>query len=221
MQGKNEQEGLTRLVAPDIEPECTPLGAILALVALGDFNRLESLLKTGLDKGLEPGDVQEILLQSHLFSGFPRAIFALQLFDTELERRKLKTAEAAHGSDSEETDRLQRGMELFKRVYDKNTDTVLDTLGALYPGYDRWVLEDAYGRVLSRHQLSGKIRELCAVAALTVCGVPKQLRSHIMGALNLGATPEEVRQIIQHMANVADGKKIDDALEILAQLHLT
>jgi 4-carboxymuconolactone decarboxylase len=213
---------MVRLAGPDIEPACTPLGALLALVALGDFERFESFLKAVLDKGLDTGDIHEILLQSHLFSGFPRAICALQIFEAEVRRRKLDPSrDVQEGHSEEKADKLERGMELFKRVYRNNTDNVLDTLNALHAGYAQWVLEDAYGRVLSRRQLSGRIRELCAVAALTVSGVPKQLRSHIMGAMNLGAEAKEVEQIIQHMALVADGKKIDDALEILAQLHLT
>jgi alkylhydroperoxidase/carboxymuconolactone decarboxylase family protein YurZ len=90
----------------------------------------------------------------------------------------------------------------------------------LHPHYDRWVLEDAYGRVLSRPFLPLKVRELCAVAALTVSGVPMQLRSHIMGAFHQGARHDEVDGIIRNMQILTDTKKIDDAIEILGTMDL-
>jgi 4-carboxymuconolactone decarboxylase len=111
-------------------------------------------------------------------------------------------------------------MGLFRKVYRHNARAVLNSLHALHPLYDRWVLEDAYGRVLSRSLLAGRTRELCAVAALTVSGVPQQLRSHIMGAIHLGARPEEVEGMIRSMEALEDGKKIHVALEILTGLNL-
>ena len=100
------------------------------------------------------------------------------------------------------------------------TDSVLKTLDLLSPHYDRWVLEDAYGRVLSRPFLSGKTRELCAVGALTVTGGTKQLSSHIKGALHMGARSDEVKGMIRNMEALTENKKINVALEILATLDL-
>ena len=95
-------------------------------------------------------------------------------------------------------------------------DLVRGTLRTFHPAYDQWILEDAYGRVLSRPGLTGLTRELCAVAALTVTGAPSQLRSHIMGAFHLGAAPKDIQTMIRWMAPLTDKKKIDDALEIYA-----
>src|SRR5215470_2833097 len=55
------------------------------------------------------------------------------------------------------------------------------------------------GRLYAREVLSQKQRELCAVAALTVLQRLEELRLHIGAALNVGATKEEVAEVIFQM----------------------
>lgn len=54
------------------------------------------------------------------------------------------------------------------------------------------MVEEGYGKVLGRPGLSLLARELCIVALLTVLDVPRQLYSHLRGALNVGGTEEAV-----------------------------
>ena len=55
------------------------------------------------------------------------------------------------------------------------------------------------GRLYAREVISQKQRELCAVAALTVLQRLDELRLHIGAALNVGATKEEVAEVIFQM----------------------
>ena len=55
------------------------------------------------------------------------------------------------------------------------------------------------GRLYAREVISQKQRELCAVAALTVLQRLAELRLHIGAALNVGATKEEVAEVIFQM----------------------
>lgn len=55
------------------------------------------------------------------------------------------------------------------------------------------------GRLYSREVLSQKQRELCAVAALTVLNREDELRAHIHAARNVGATREEIAEVIFQM----------------------
>jgi 4-carboxymuconolactone decarboxylase len=55
------------------------------------------------------------------------------------------------------------------------------------------------GRLYARQVISQKQRELCAVAALTVLQRLEELRLHIDAALNVGATKEEVAEVIFQM----------------------
>jgi alkylhydroperoxidase/carboxymuconolactone decarboxylase family protein YurZ len=52
------------------------------------------------------------------------------------------------------------------------------------------------GRMYSREVLSQKQRELCAVAALAARDAQPELYQHCVAALNLGATREEVAEVL-------------------------
>jgi len=58
------------------------------------------------------------------------------------------------------------------------------------------VLVDAYGKVIGRPGLDLKRRELCTVAATAVLGTADQLHSHLRGALNTGASAEEIEAML-------------------------
>jgi 4-carboxymuconolactone decarboxylase len=55
------------------------------------------------------------------------------------------------------------------------------------------------GRLYARQVLPHKVRELCAIAALTVLHRPDELRLHIQAALNVGASRQEVAEVIFQM----------------------
>src|SRR5206468_2047961 len=58
------------------------------------------------------------------------------------------------------------------------------------------LLVDAYGKVIGRPGLDLKRRELCTVAAIAVLDAAEQLHSHLRGALNTGASREEVEAVL-------------------------
>jgi len=55
---------------------------------------------------------------------------------------------------------------------------------------------DAYGKVIGRPGLDLKRRELCTVATTAVLGTAEQLHSHLRGALNTGASSEEIEAVL-------------------------
>jgi 4-carboxymuconolactone decarboxylase len=74
------------------------------------------------------------------------------------------------------------------------------------------------GVLYSREVISQKQRELCAVASLTVLHRPKELRVHIHAALNVGATRQEVAEVIFQMVTYGGMPVVVDALEVYAQV---
>lgn len=90
--------------------------------------------------------------------------------------------------------RKGRGAALCRRVYGDSYARLMERMEGLHPELAAWILEDGYGRVLSRPGLTGRERELLAVAALAATpGAGPQLESHERGARRLGATAAEVR----------------------------
>ena len=74
------------------------------------------------------------------------------------------------------------------------------------------------GVLYSREVLSQKQRELCALAALTALHRPNEVRAHIHAALNVGASRQEVAEVIFQMVTYGGMPVVVDALEVYAQV---
>lgn len=59
------------------------------------------------------------------------------------------------------------------------------------------------GDIWTRPHLDRKTRSLVVIAALTALGKVNPLAVHVRGAINHGATPDEVREVIVQMAAYA------------------
>ena len=74
------------------------------------------------------------------------------------------------------------------------------------------------GKLYSREVISQKQRELCAVGALTALHRPNEVRAHIHAALNVGATRQEVAEVIFQMVTYGGMPVVVDALEVYGQV---
>ena len=74
------------------------------------------------------------------------------------------------------------------------------------------------GRLYAREVISQKQRELCAVAALTVLQRLEELRIHIDAALNVGASKQEVAEVIFQMLTYGGVPNMVEGLKILKEV---
>jgi len=58
----------------------------------------------------------------------------------------------------------------------------------------------AWGTIWSRAGLPLKVRSLVTLGMLTALNRPDEIRGHIVGALNNGATPDEIIEVFVHSA---------------------
>lgn len=70
------------------------------------------------------------------------------------------------------------------------------------------------GTLYSREVLTQAQREMCAVASLTVLHRPHELRAHIHAALNVGATREQVAEVIFQQVTYGGMPVVVDALDV-------
>jgi 4-carboxymuconolactone decarboxylase len=139
----------------------------------------------------DPAAVDEVVLQSHLFIGFPDALNALVLW------REIGGG-APPPDDPEEPALWEvRGPEVCARVYGNNYAKLRANVAALHPDLDRWMVVGGYGRVIGRSRVDLVTRELCITALLAVWQVPRQLHSHLRGALNVGARIPQVERTLE------------------------
>jgi len=98
-------------------------------------------------------------------------------------------------------DRRKRGLKTFQDVAGTPRTAIMESFLDVAPELGQWIIDFAYGEVLSRPQLDLRTRQLATVAALTAMGkAAPQLKSHIGGALNVGCKPIEVIEVILQMS---------------------
>ena len=90
-------------------------------------------------------------------------------------------------------------------------------MAGFHPDLDRWMVEIGYGRVLSRPGLCPRLRELCVLAVLAGQNVTPQLFSHLRGAVNVGATADECRSILEQTSWVWGMEAQTQALRVLSK----
>ena len=74
------------------------------------------------------------------------------------------------------------------------------------------------GKLYSREVISQAQRELCAVASLTVLNRGNELRAHVHAALNVGATREQVAEVIFQQVTYGGMPVVVEALEVLKEV---
>lgn len=150
--------------------------------------------------GCRPQWVEEVILQSYLFAGFPRALNAAR------EWRRISQREAPASDDGERIENApewrRQGEVTCETVYGRFYERLRHNIRQLHPALDAWMIVDGYGKVLSRRGLELRLRELCVVSACAVARQDRQLHSHLYGALHAGASPDEVRATIDAVADL-------------------
>jgi 4-carboxymuconolactone decarboxylase len=159
--------------------------------ALGTRNG--ELIRRAMEAAAREADataVEEVILQSHLFIGFPDALNALALW------RQVSGLPAPSSLGEDPAEWEARGARVCAAVYGSNYARLRENVGALHPDVDGWMATGGYGRVIGRPGLDLATRELCIAALLAVWNVPRQLHSHLRGALNAGATVGDVDEAV-------------------------
>jgi len=194
------------------------LVTISAAIASGDAASTRAEAGAAIRAGLSHAALYEALLQSYLFLGFPRAIEAFfatrSLFEQAGARRNPSSAVDAADWES-------AGERLCRKVYGKNYDKLMETMRDLSPDLASSMILEGYGKTLSRAGLGTVEREYCVVASLTVTRMERQLRSHAIGAVNVGGTRAGVREAITLTRPWAGEEAVSRALRVtnLTEMH--
>jgi 4-carboxymuconolactone decarboxylase len=138
-----------------------------------------------------PGEVDEALLQSYLFVGYPRVLQAMQAW------RAIVPQAARPGEVPDYDAWVGRGAAVFEQVYGPQHEKLLQNVSALHPDLERWMVVEGYGKVLGRAGLDLATRELCIIALLATQDAEPQLYSHLRGALHVGAAAEDVEETLE------------------------
>ena len=94
---------------------------------------------------------------------------------------------------------FDKGLATRRRVLgDEYVDRALAGATPFTEPLQQYITRNAWGDVWQRPGLDLKTRSLITVAMLTALGKQHELKGHVRGALNNGATPEEIREVLLH-----------------------
>ena len=188
---------------PPLDDQTRCLVRLAAVIGAGSERQVRALLVEA--RTLPTEWVEEVILQSYLFAGFPRTLNAAR------EWRRI-SGRSAPESDAYSDATLPgmadswrtRGEVTCANVYGDMYDKLRVNILKLHPALDHWMITDGYGKVLSRDGLDLVRRELCVVAICALAEQDRQLHSHFHGALNVGATPAQVSGTLDALADLLD-----------------
>lgn len=162
-------------------------------------------LATARRAGTPPLWVDELLISSVLYVGFPRALVAMAAW------RRL-APEPAAGAEPADYERWrewrERGEAMCRQVYGRHYEQLRSNVRALHPALEQWMIVDGYGKTLGRPGLDPMRRELCSVAMLIPQQTPRQLLSHLGGALHTGATAAQVDEVFEVAAEAGVDRQV-------------
>lgn len=191
---------------------------ISAAAAAGD-DRLDEVVEEAaraVEEGVvEARAVEEALLQSHLFLGFPAALTALERWRAAGPPAPARDPEGERPAASWR----ERGEEVCRRVYGDSYGKLRRNVASLHPAVERWMITEGYGKVLGRGGLDLGTRELCIVAILAVQGRVPQLHSHLRGAMRVGVAAGAVDGALEAAAEAAGSELPGPVRELWAELR--
>jgi 4-carboxymuconolactone decarboxylase len=100
------------------------------------------------------------------------------------------------------SDKYNSGLNLLNKIHGGHAgETIIEKLNEISPDYAKSIIQFGFGEVLNREGLPLKTRQLIFIATCITLGNPMpQLQANIEGALNVGATKDEIVEVIYQTA---------------------
>ena len=190
---------------PGIDDATRHLVRIAAAIAGAGEQKTRAIMEEAVGN-VDGSRVDEVILQSYLFAGFPRTLNAARMWRTVSGETAPESDVSAELHSAGEW--VERGEQTCRTVYGESYELLRENIRELHPALDSWMITDGYGKVLSRPELDLKSRELCIVAACAASLQQRQLHSHLHGALNSGATAEDVSSTLEGLSDLVDEENL-------------
>ena len=115
--------------------------------------------------------------------------------------------------------RNDAGMKVRREVLgDAHVERALANATEFDADFQRIITEMAWGSVWSRPDLDRRTRSLVTIAILAALGRKEELALHLRASANTGATPEEVREALMHVAVYAGVPAANSAFALAKEM---
>ena len=196
---------------------------ISAYTSKSDVANLKIALNEALDGGLNINEINEALAHLYAYVGFPPSIRGINAFSEVVKEREAKGINDEKGREAtpvtDNNSKYQRG-EKAQMIVTCLTAEQLTTLFAFNPLMDVFLKEHLFADIFDRDILTYIERELVTVTSLASVHDPF-VRSHIGGALNVGVTENQLRELFSIIENNVGKKEADTATKVLDEVLAT
>ncbi len=123
----------------------------------------------------------------------------------------------------EKSENYKRGEEVLNRIHGSHSgEMIVNALKDVCPDFGRITIEFSFGEIAARPGIDLKTRQLVTIASCVTLGhAQPQLRAHIEGALNVGATKEEIVEVILQVALYAGFAAATNAMLLAGEVFKT
>ncbi len=194
-------------IRPDLSPRDRSLVTISVLIATGKPAQLEGHLGRALNNGVTPTEASGVLGHLAIYSGWPSAVSALEVYDRVYTARKVDTSTfaavvppvPAPASDGARA----RGIN--------------EQFAILAPKFAQLTNDVVFGQLWRRADLSVRDRSLVTIAALAGMGDDDQLDLYLRRGVDSGLTREQIAEALTHLGFYAGWSKATKAMTMMAR----
>jgi 4-carboxymuconolactone decarboxylase len=191
----------------ELSPRDRSLVTIAVLIATGKPAQLTGHLGRALDNGVLPSEASGVLAHLAVYSGWPSAVSALEVYDQVYRARRVDTAALRAVSP-----RLPAPAADAARARALNAD-----LGSMAPKFVQLTNDVVFADLWRRSDLSPRDRSLVTIAALAGVGDADQLAPYVRRGLECGLTRDQIVEALTHLGFYAGWSKATRAITSIAK----
>lgn len=110
-------------------------------------------------------------------------------------------------------------MEVRRQVLgDEHVDQAVAGTSDLDRDFQRWITENVWGDLWTKPVLKRRDRSLVTIAILAAQG-QEELELHLRAARNTGATPDEIAEVLLHVAVYAGVPAANAAFKLMKEIY--
>jgi 4-carboxymuconolactone decarboxylase len=187
---------------PELSPRDRSLVTVSILIATGKAAVLAGHLGRALDNGLQPGEASGVLAHLAIYTGWPSAVSALDVYDQVYAARKVDTAALR-----------AMGPRLPAPATDAaRARTLNEELGGIAPKFVQLTNDVVFDDVWRRPDLSPRDRSLVTIVALAAMGDDDQLGFYLRRGIESGLTQDQIAEALTHLGFYAGWSKATKAM---------
>jgi 4-carboxymuconolactone decarboxylase len=122
-------------------------------------------------------------------------------------------------SDGNRSERYKTGMAVRRKVLgDAHVDRASAQITDFDADFQTFITEGAWGSVWSRPNLTLRERSIVTIALLAALGQDDEVAMHVRATVNTGATKDDIREALMHVAVYAGVPAANHAFKIVKKV---